>query len=96
MVFITVLQVTCIGFLRDILGQQALFKWWHGKGGLIDYTNKEALEWWHSQMDKVVANNSYHICTYHETFNAESFCVTQYSKISPFTNYHNLLLSVHM
>ena len=39
---------------RDIFGKQALFEWWHGKGGLIDYTNKEALEWWHSQMDKVV------------------------------------------
>ena len=38
---------------RDVLGQQALFKWWHGKGGLIDYTNKAALDWWHSQMDKV-------------------------------------------
>lgn len=46
--------IICIGFLRDVLGQQVLFKWWHGKGGLIDYTNKEALEWWHSQMDKVI------------------------------------------
>ena len=42
---------------RDVLGQQALFKWWHGKGGLIDYTNKAALEWWHGQMDKVIYPN---------------------------------------
>lgn len=39
--------------IRDILGEQALFSWWHGKGGLLDYTNADALEWWHQQMDQV-------------------------------------------
>jgi len=43
-----------VNYFRDVLGEQALIKWWHGKGGLIDYTNKAAVEWWHSQMDKVI------------------------------------------
>lgn len=38
---------------RDVCGKQALISWWHGKGGLIDYTNEDALEWWHKQMDNV-------------------------------------------
>ena len=38
---------------RDIFGKQALFSWWHGKGGLLDYTNQAAKQWWHGQMDKV-------------------------------------------
>ena len=38
---------------RDVFGKQVIFSWWHGKGGLLDYTNKEAVEWWHSQMDEV-------------------------------------------
>ncbi len=29
-------------------------KWWGGKGAFIDYTNPEAVNWWHSQMDKVL------------------------------------------
>lgn len=40
--------------IRDVLGKQAVFSWWHGKGGLIDYSNPTALKWWHSQMDKVL------------------------------------------
>ena len=38
---------------RDIFGKQALFKWWHGAGGLLDYTNEEAVQWWHGQIDQV-------------------------------------------
>eukprot|EP01130_Rhizamoeba_saxonica_P018183 TRINITY_DN9020_c0_g1_i2.p1 TRINITY_DN9020_c0_g1~~TRINITY_DN9020_c0_g1_i2.p1 ORF type:complete len:341 (-),score=62.34 TRINITY_DN9020_c0_g1_i2:828-1850(-) len=28
--------------------------WWHGHGSFIDYSNKDALDWWHKQMDKVI------------------------------------------
>ena len=40
---------------RDILGKQALFSWWHGKGGLVDYSNEDAKNWWHGQLDKVLS-----------------------------------------
>ncbi|HDH97089.1 MAG TPA: hypothetical protein ENF73_05120, partial [Proteobacteria bacterium] len=29
-------------------------EWWAGEGSFIDYTNPEALEWWHSIMDKAL------------------------------------------
>ncbi|MCL2513303.1 MAG: hypothetical protein FWF08_05330 [Oscillospiraceae bacterium] len=29
-------------------------KWWAGTGAYIDYTNPEAVEWWHGQMDKIL------------------------------------------
>ncbi|MCL2513302.1 MAG: hypothetical protein FWF08_05325 [Oscillospiraceae bacterium] len=29
-------------------------KWWAGTGAYIDYTNPEAVEWWHWQMDNVL------------------------------------------
>jgi hypothetical protein len=28
--------------------------WWHGEGGLLDYSNPEATSWWHSKMDQVL------------------------------------------
>jgi alpha-glucosidase (family GH31 glycosyl hydrolase) len=31
-----------------------LQKWWKGRGGFIDYTNPQALEWWHGLMDRVL------------------------------------------
>ncbi len=35
------------GFVRPL-------KWWHGEGGLLDYTNPDAVKWWHSKMDQVL------------------------------------------
>jgi alpha-glucosidase (family GH31 glycosyl hydrolase) len=29
-------------------------EWWGGKGALLDYTNPEALEWWHHQLDNIL------------------------------------------
>jgi alpha-glucosidase (family GH31 glycosyl hydrolase) len=26
-------------------------KWWHGHGSFLDYTNPEAVDWWHKQLD---------------------------------------------
>merc|ERR1711871_331665 len=36
-------------------GEVRPLKWWHGEGGLLDYTNPNAVEWWHSLMDKVLS-----------------------------------------
>lgn len=40
--------------VRDNRGKVRPLKWWHGEGGLIDYSNPEALAWWHSKMDQVL------------------------------------------
>ena len=29
-------------------------KWWSGQGAFIDYTNPEAMEWWHKKLDNVL------------------------------------------
>lgn len=30
------------------------YKWWKGRGAFVDYTNPEALEWWHGLMDRAL------------------------------------------
>ena len=39
---------------RNTLDIQTTISWWHGKGGLLDYSNPEAVDWWHKQMDQVI------------------------------------------
>ena len=29
-------------------------KWWGGRGAFVDYSNPEAVEWWHGQMDPIL------------------------------------------
>ena len=33
----------------------APMRWWKGKGAMIDYTNPEAVAWWHRLMDRALA-----------------------------------------
>jgi alpha-glucosidase (family GH31 glycosyl hydrolase) len=40
--------------IRDSRGIVRPIEWWHGKGGLLDYSNPNAVTWWHQQMDKVL------------------------------------------
>jgi alpha-glucosidase (family GH31 glycosyl hydrolase) len=40
--------------LRNFSGEVRPIEWWHGFGGLLDYSNPEALAWWHSLIDKVL------------------------------------------
>lgn len=40
--------------LRDSRGAVRPISWWHGSGGLLDYSNPAAADWWHRQMDRVL------------------------------------------
>jgi alpha-D-xyloside xylohydrolase len=41
------------GYLvRDSSGEVMLSDWWKGRGGLVDFTNPDAVEWWLDQLDK--------------------------------------------
>jgi alpha-glucosidase (family GH31 glycosyl hydrolase) len=43
------------GYLvRNSKGDVRPIQWWHGSGGLLDYSNPEAVAWWHSKMDYVL------------------------------------------
>lgn len=40
--------------VRNSHGVVRPLEWWHGSGGLLDYSNPEAVAWWHSKMDQVL------------------------------------------
>ena len=43
------------GYLvRDGNGKQANISWWHGHGGLLDYSQPAAVAWWNAQMDPLL------------------------------------------
>lgn len=43
------------GYLvRDSRGEVRPIGWWHGSGALLDYSNPEAVAWWHSKLDYVL------------------------------------------
>ena len=45
-------------FIRDGAGvQMTTFDWWHGVGGLLDYTQPAARTWWEQQMQGVLGPN---------------------------------------
>ncbi|MCD6202569.1 MAG: hypothetical protein J7K46_12250 [Bacteroidales bacterium] len=37
-----------------LAGNGFQYNWWKGKGGFIDYTNPEAMKWWHSLQKQVL------------------------------------------
>ena len=42
-------------FVRDGTGVQASnLSWWHGRGGLVDFSNPKATQWWNAQLDNVL------------------------------------------
>lgn len=41
-------------FVTDKWGEARALKWWKGSGSLIDYTNPDAMVWWHDHMSKVL------------------------------------------
>jgi alpha-glucosidase (family GH31 glycosyl hydrolase) len=45
-------------FVQDALGRQGTnLSWWHGTGGLVDYSNPAARAWWEAQMAPVLRGN---------------------------------------
>jgi len=43
------------GFEKNYyLNNGTSIRWWRGIGSFLDYTNPEAVEWWHKQLDKEV------------------------------------------
>lgn len=44
-------------YIRNALGENSTFKWWHGHGMLVDFYNEPARAWWQQQMDNVLQYN---------------------------------------
>mmetsp|Transcript_20348 Transcript_20348/g.29223 ORF Transcript_20348/g.29223 Transcript_20348/m.29223 type:complete len:607 (+) Transcript_20348:66-1886(+) len=40
--------------VRDAFGVARPLGWWHGDGCLLDYSNPEAVAWWHTKMDTIL------------------------------------------
>ena len=40
--------------VKNSTGQVQPLSWWHGSGGLVDYSNPAAVSWWHQIMDNVL------------------------------------------
>lgn len=40
------------------LNDGSTVKWWHGRGSFIDYSNPDAVNWWHKQLDNVLILNA--------------------------------------
>lgn len=41
------------GYLvKNAKGETMITEWWKGKGGLVDFTNPDAVKWWMDQLDK--------------------------------------------
>lgn len=41
--------------VRDGYGLVRPINWWKGSGALLDYSNPDAVAWWHSKLDKVLS-----------------------------------------
>jgi alpha-glucosidase (family GH31 glycosyl hydrolase) len=39
---------------RYLAGNGYLWRWWKGTGGFIDYSNPQAMEWWHGMQQQVL------------------------------------------
>ena len=39
------------------LNSGSTVKWWHGHGSFIDYSNPDALNWWHNQLNNLLILN---------------------------------------
>lgn len=41
--------------VKDAAGAVALSRWWKGRGGLVDFTDPAAVEWWYAQLRRTQA-----------------------------------------